>query len=83
MFLQALENVKCQQIFILLLKELLHTNGRGSFGVQSKLKTHCICLVWLLSSTIFALAEIQAEMPTLSMKVGKSCLWDFGFYLLD
>lgn len=29
MFLQALEAVKCQQIFILLWKELLHTSGGG------------------------------------------------------
>lgn len=55
MFLQALEAVKCQQIFILLWKELLHTSVGRSFGVQSKLKTHCVCVVLLLCSTVYLL----------------------------
>jgi len=32
---------------------------------------------------LFALAEIQAETPTISTKVGKSCRWDLVFYLID
>lgn len=74
MFLQALEAVKCQQIFILLWKEVLHTSVRGSFGGQSKLKTNCVCCVASVLYTLFALAPIQTEITTLSTKVGKSCL---------
>lgn len=71
---QALEAVKCQQIFILLWKEVLHTSVRGSFGVQSKLKTNCASCVASVLYTLFALAPIQTEIPTLSTKVRKSCL---------
>lgn len=63
MFLHALEAVKCQQIFILLWKEVLHTSVRRGFGVQSKLKTNSVCVVLLLCATL-SLLWLQSRLKS-------------------
>lgn len=83
MFLQALEAVKCQQIFILLWKELLHTRWGGSFGVQSKLKTHSVCVVLFLCSTLSLLWLKSRLKSQHSPQRWENCLCDLVFYVLS